>query len=128
MSAFWHGFYPFYYFMFFMCACIVELSKDIYRSRVLFKWFPYPELVSHLLTMLALNYLGTSFNALTLERGLNFGAGTYYFVYILLPVLVIVSKATDMVGIAKKEEARQAKLEEGKSEATSSSSETKKEK
>lgn len=35
-SAFWHGFYPFYYVMFFFCALLGELSKDIYRSRVFF--------------------------------------------------------------------------------------------
>jgi lysophospholipid acyltransferase len=41
-SAFWHGFYPFYYVMFFFCALLGELSKDIYRSRVFFRWIPYP--------------------------------------------------------------------------------------
>ena len=29
VSAFWHGFYPFYYVMFFFCALLGELSKDI---------------------------------------------------------------------------------------------------
>jgi len=104
VSAFWHGFYPFYYFMFFMCACFVELSKDIYRARALFSWVPYPTIVCNLLTMLVLNYLGTSFNCLTFERGFNFGAGTYYFVYIMLPVLVFSSKAFGMVKMAKKKE------------------------
>jgi len=42
VSAFWHGFYPFYYFMFFMCGCFVEVAKDVYRSRALFWWVPYP--------------------------------------------------------------------------------------
>ena len=42
VSAFWHGFYPFYYVMFFYCAFLVELSKDIYRSRIFFRWIPYP--------------------------------------------------------------------------------------
>jgi lysophospholipid acyltransferase len=41
-SAFWHGFYPFYYVMFFFCALLGELSKDIYRSRIFFRWIPYP--------------------------------------------------------------------------------------
>ncbi len=41
-SAFWHGFYPFYYVMFFFCAVLGELAKDIYRSRVFFRWIPYP--------------------------------------------------------------------------------------
>ena len=61
VSAFWHGFYPFYYFMFFMCGCFVEVAKEIYRSRILFTWVPYPRFVCHILTMIILNYLGTSF-------------------------------------------------------------------
>ena len=73
VSAFWHGFYPFYYFMFFMCGMMVELSKEIYRSRVFFGWVPMPALVANLTSMLFLNYLGTSFNMLTFERGGIFG-------------------------------------------------------
>lgn len=42
ISAFWHGFYPFYYVMFFFSAFFNELAKEIYRSRVFFKFIPYP--------------------------------------------------------------------------------------
>jgi lysophospholipid acyltransferase len=35
-SAFWHGFYPFYYVMFFFTYIFTEVSKDVYRSRILF--------------------------------------------------------------------------------------------
>jgi lysophospholipid acyltransferase len=42
VSAFWHGFYPFYYVMFFFAALLGELSKDIYRSRIFFRFIPYP--------------------------------------------------------------------------------------
>lgn len=42
VSAFWHGFYPFYYVMFFFCAFFTELAKDVYRSRVFFRSIPYP--------------------------------------------------------------------------------------
>ena len=42
VSAFWHGFYPFYYFMFFSSAVLGELCKDIYRSRIYFRFIPYP--------------------------------------------------------------------------------------
>jgi lysophospholipid acyltransferase len=41
VSAFWHGFYPFYYVMFFLAAFFVELTKDVFRSRVLFKSIPF---------------------------------------------------------------------------------------
>ena len=40
VSAVWHGFYPYYYVMFFLCALLVELSKDIYRARILFSFIP----------------------------------------------------------------------------------------
>jgi lysophospholipid acyltransferase len=42
ISAFWHGFYPFYYIMFFLCAFFAELTKEIYRSRVFFRNIPSP--------------------------------------------------------------------------------------
>lgn len=42
ISAFWHGFYPFYYVMFFFCAFFAELAKDVYRSRVFFRFIPHP--------------------------------------------------------------------------------------
>jgi hypothetical protein len=92
-----------------MCACIVELSKDIYRARALFSWVPFPSLVANFMTMLALNYLGTSFSALTFERGFNFGAGTYYFVYILLPLLLFLSKTLNISAMAKKLEEKKVK-------------------
>jgi len=64
VSAFWHGFYPFYYIMFFMCACLTELSKDIYRSRILFNFIPseYRNIVANVAAMSMLNYLGVAFN------------------------------------------------------------------
>lgn len=42
VSAFWHGFYPFYYVMFFFCAFLGELAKDVYRSRIYFSFIPHP--------------------------------------------------------------------------------------
>ena len=42
VSAFWHGFYPVYYVMFFFCAFFNELSKEIYKSRIYFRFIPYP--------------------------------------------------------------------------------------
>lgn len=108
-SAFWHGFYPFYYFMFAMCAMIVELAKDVYRARVLFEWVPFPSICANLVTMLLLDYLGTSFNQLTFERGFNFAKATNYFGFIAIPLLLFISKASGMVGIAKKRMAKDAK-------------------
>ena len=36
MSAFWHGFYPGYYVMFFFFGIINEVTKDVYRAWPLF--------------------------------------------------------------------------------------------
>jgi len=44
VSAFWHGFYPFYYVMFFFAAIMNEVAKDLYKSRVLFSKFVPKEL------------------------------------------------------------------------------------
>jgi lysophospholipid acyltransferase len=40
VSAFWHGFYPFYYVMFIFAGLFAELTKDIYRSRIFFEFIP----------------------------------------------------------------------------------------
>jgi hypothetical protein len=96
----WHGLYPFYYVMFFNCALIVELSKEIYRSRSLFSFIPAP--LAHILasqvTMLCLNYLGTSFNLLTFEKGFLFARATYFFVFIMIFVPLAIWKG---LGISK---------------------------
>ena len=97
VSAIWHGFYPFYYFMFFMCGFVIEIAKDIYRARILFSWVPYPKIVCHFLAMIILNYLGTSFMLLTFEKGFNFGKATNFFGFVLLPVLMITVKYSGIV-------------------------------
>tara|TARA_B110000285_G_C14974893_1_gene538451 strand:- start:82 stop:504 length:423 start_codon:yes stop_codon:yes gene_type:complete len=115
ISAFWHGFYPFYYVMFFMSALFVELSKEIYRCRILFSFIPssmrHP--IANIMCMIVLNYFGTSFNALTFERGLTFGAGQNHFVFILIPIVLFLVKSLGLVKKAKKiEEALKKKNEE----------------
>ena len=116
VSAFWHGFYPFYYFMFAMCALFVETAKDIYRMRIFFDFIPAPygHLLANIGQFLVLNYLGVSFNALTFERGNNFGKATYYYIFILLPVLCFSIKALGLVKMAKKMEEKQNAQKEAK--------------
>ena len=115
VSAFWHGFYPFYYVMFFMSAVFVELAKDVYRCRILFSFIPaglrHP--IANILTMICLNYFGTSFNALTFERGFTFGRGQNHFVFICVPLALGLVKGLGLVKKAKKmEEALMKKTEE----------------
>lgn len=113
VSAFWHGFYPFYYFMFGLCACFVELAKDIYRARSLFDFIPAPfgHIITNVLSMMVMNYCGVSFNQLTFERGGNFAKGTYYLIWIIVPLLLVVEKSIGLVGMAKKKDAKKAALQ-----------------
>lgn len=55
-------------------------------------------IVGNVLTMLALNYLGTAFTMLSFERGYNFLRATYFYVFIILIVLLSLWKA---LGITK---------------------------
>jgi lysophospholipid acyltransferase len=100
VSAVWHGLYPFYYVMFFYCALIVELSKEVFRSRYLFSFLPGPvaHILANQLTLIALNYMGTSFNMLPFEKGYNFASATNFFVFILVFVILFIWKA---LGISK---------------------------
>jgi len=109
-SSLWHGFYPSYYVMFFNCACMTEIAKDIYRSRVLFEFIPVDLRgpLSNFLSFSILNYCGVYFNQLTLERGNNFARATNYCVLILVPVTLIAIKAIGLVKIAKSREKKKS--------------------
>lgn len=116
VSAFWHGLYPFYYFMFFACAIFVEFCKEIYKSQILFNFIPEPfgYWIAVSGTMFTLNYLGTSFNMLTFERGHNFAKATNYLIWIYVPVLFFFVRAIGLSGIAKKKLAKIAASKEKK--------------
>lgn len=71
VSAFWHGFYPFYHVMFFFSAVLAEVTKDVYKMWVFFQWIPKPirHLLCHLGSMGCMNYFGVMFNCLTFKKG-----------------------------------------------------------
>lgn len=60
VSAFWHGFYPFYYVMFFFAAILSEVAKDVFKARILFSFIPgfLRPIIANQLSMLSLNYFG----------------------------------------------------------------------
>ena len=60
VSEFWHGFYPFYYIMFFFAAVLSEVSKDMYKARIFFGFIPAPmrPVVANYFAMFCMNYLG----------------------------------------------------------------------
>lgn len=106
VSALWHGFYPFYYVMFFLAAILSEVSKDIFKARSLFSFLPgvLRHFLANFLSMLCLNYFGILINALTFERGGAFMAKTYYLVPIGLFTVLGLSRSLGLVRIAQKRE------------------------
>jgi len=115
VSAFWHGFYPFYYIMFFMASLFAETCKDIYRARSLFAGIPDTVnfVLAHFFVTLAMNYFGVSLCCLTFEKGWNFMKGTWSFVYILVPLTFVLIKMAGIVGYAKKLEAKKKAAKDG---------------
>ena len=113
VSAFWHGFYPFYYVMFFGAALLTEVSKDIFKMRQIFAFLPIPArmVLANVFSMLGMNYLGILFNALTFENGLKFMSETYYLFYVFCFSFLIISRSFNLVGILTK---NQRKLNEKK--------------
>ena len=119
VSAFWHGFYPFYYVMFFFAGIMSELAKDIFKARILFSFIPGParHWVGNFLTMLCLNYFGILHCALTFERGGNFLATTYAFIPIALLTFLVASRVGGMVRIAQNIEKKKLAAKTGDSAA-----------
>ena len=114
VSAFWHGFYPFYYVMFFFAGVLSEVAKDIFKARVLFSFIPAPlrPFVANFFSMLCLNYMGILHCGLTFERGGNFMRSTYALVPVGLIVFLAVSRSMGMVKMAQRLEAKSAKTAE----------------
>ena len=104
VSAFWHGFRPFFYIMFFFAAILVEISKDLYKAGAVFSFIPKPVryLLSNFLTMLVMNYFGVLHNAKEWGKGSVFCAGTYYFVFIGLIVTLTATRSLGLVKYAQK--------------------------
>ena len=102
VSAFWHGFYPFYYIMFFLAAVLSEVAKDIFKARSLFSFIPGPlrHLLGNFFSLLCMNYLGILISALTFERGGAFMAYTCYLVPVGLFGVLAFSRSVGLVRIA----------------------------
>ena len=110
VSAFWHGFYPFYYVMFFFAAVMNEASKDLYKARYIFRFIPAEigPYLANFITMIVLNYNGVMFNALTFENGIKFGNATYWCVFALCTGVLVFSRSFGLVRYVQKLEAKAA--------------------
>jgi len=107
VSALWHGFYPFYYIMFFLAAILSEVAKDVFKARSLFGFIPGPmrHILGNFFSFLCMNYFGILITALTFERGGAFMAYTWYLVPIGLFVTLGLSRSLGLVRIAQKKDA-----------------------
>ena len=86
-SAFWHGFYPAYYLMFFCFSISTEISKMVYITD--WSWLPGKNILKWVAWILMWNignYNGVVFLALDMGYALNFLKHIYYFPVILLAI------------------------------------------
>lgn len=93
-SAFWHGYYPSYYLMFFYCGVYVALSKEIFKSRALFDFVP-PLIQTVLLKIgheCLIQFFGAHFLALTADNGVHVSAGLCYYGWYLVPLALAFMK------------------------------------
>ena len=104
VSAFWHGFYPFYYVMFFFAGCLTECAKDVFKARSLFSFIPgvLRPFVAHFMTMFCLNYFGILQVALTFENGGAFLRATWAIVPVGIMVFLLLSRNLGLVRYAQK--------------------------
>jgi len=67
ISAFWHGFYPFYYITFSCAVISTFVCKDIYNCWFIFRSIPswLRWLISFTLVQYHINYIGVLHSALT---------------------------------------------------------------
>lgn len=119
VSAFWHGFYPFYYVTFVCLFIFTEVSKDVFKAKkfLFYGLIPVPA-IRHLLanqaTLVCLDYFGTTFNALTFDNGIKFMSANYFCVPVLLVGLLAVSRVTNLVGRAQRWENKHSAQKDAK--------------
>mmetsp|Transcript_17223 Transcript_17223/g.21751 ORF Transcript_17223/g.21751 Transcript_17223/m.21751 type:complete len:146 (-) Transcript_17223:236-673(-) len=108
VSAFWHGFYPFYYVMFFFAGILSEVAKDCFKARALFSFIPSKlrPFVANFMSLFCLNYFGIWQNALTFKRGGAFTYGTFGIVPVGLIAVLVASRTLGLVKMAQRVEAK----------------------
>lgn len=108
VSAFWHGFYPCYYLTFFFAAILAEVNKDLFKARIIFRNIPpiIKTILANQCCFIAMNYLGIVFCGYTWHNVYMFISSTHYYLFILLVVMLLISRTLNLVGYAKKLEAK----------------------
>ena len=102
LSAVWHGFYPVHYFVFFLFALIIELSKEFYRLRAVFQGIPpaLRSILAFILTQLTMNYAAVLFFLISEDKALAFAKATGYFGIVLILSGHLLVKAIRALGLA----------------------------
>ena len=90
--------------MFFFTAVLVEVSKDLYKARILFNFIPeiLQTPIAWFTTYLFLDYLGTCVNSLSMENGMKFLRATHYYIFILIILGFIIMRGFGIVKYARK--------------------------
>lgn len=81
---------------------MVELAKDLYRARYLFRSIPEwcQPILGYLLTMLPFNYIGTLHFAKDYTNGMMFLGATYWYVIIIGVASLTLSRTLGLVKYA----------------------------
>jgi len=86
VSAFWHGFYPMYYWVFILLFMIQQISKAFYKLGPMFKWIPAPiaYVLRWVLTNFFFEFTGVPFGLLDFKR-----AHIFYKTWNYIPLIVL---------------------------------------
>ena len=91
VSAFWHGFYPMYFFSFILYALFTEAHKELYAycCRHSFMRFPPILVFIYILSYLGTNYLGMLFDLLLYKDVKTFMSGIYWIPLLNITLLIV---------------------------------------
>ncbi len=88
VSAFWHGFYPVYFFFFFQCYMIEQVSKYLEEEHDLFNKISKSSLfiktISRIIVGVTVNYFGLCFTLLSMSENYIFSRAFYFLPFISL--------------------------------------------
>ena len=105
-SAFWHGFYPFYYITFSYLLLSSFAHKDVYNMWYLFRNIPSPirRVICTTINNLGGSYVVLCVNARIFDKGLKFLGATYYYGFVFMFAVLIISRGFGLLSISKKME------------------------
>jgi len=84
ISAFWHGFYPYYYFNFLLFFMIQQIAKTLYYAGDFFKFIPQPIqfAIRWVMMYLVVNTMLVAFALLEFQKVAPYAESILYFPYV----------------------------------------------